>query len=607
MSETIDFQVIIIGGGGCGLSMSSFLSNFGVDHALFDRKTNASALPKAHYLNQRTMETFRTHNLQREIQEKSCPMKFMSQVAWATSLGGNERLDRKIIHKFACFGNDNTSEKARAYQMDSPERSANVPLCRMEPILRRMAEEKNIGGIRFGHEVVDFEDRGNHVEVTVKDQHDTVKTYRCRYLVGADGGRLVGHKLGITMEGRTGITDMVSVHFGADLSEYWDDRFFACHFINGNCGTVLESGAIVPMGPTWGKGSEDWVFHFGFALDDEARFQEEKLIPRIRDLLKIPDLQIDIHRISHWIIERVLADRYRMGNVFLAGDAAHKRPPTTGLGLNTAIEDALNLSWKLAMVIKHEVSEKILDTYETERRPVGKRNCDWGLFTFENSAVINAAIGLVAGQTENNKARFEALYEDSLTGRAIQAQVRKMIESQCIEFGAHGIELGFTYDEGLRIADGTEEPEIDPLGQTYSPTTRPGHRLPHAWLQLHLDDSIVSTHDLVGFKGSFLLLTDDSGKSWIEASKRLIARHKVPIAVAQVGSQYKDMEDQWEQCGQLKEGGAILVRPDNFVAWRSKGPSNTGGRELEDAFNSLLGLSWLAGKTLHYITPYTLL
>lgn len=590
MSGALDFQVIIVGGGGCGLSMSSFLSDFGIEHVLFDRKTDASALPKAHYLNQRTMETLRVHNLDAEIKKQSCPMRLMSQVAWATSLGGNDALDRKLIHKICCFGNDNNSEKARHYQTDGAERSANLPLCRMEPILRQLAEERNPGGIRFGHSVTGFQDHGDYVEVTTKAADGTISTYRTRYLVGADGGRLIGPQLGIAMEGRTGITDMVSVHLGADLSQYWDERFFACHFINGECGTVFESGAIVPMGPTWGKESEEWVFHFGFALDDEARFQEDKLVPRIRDLLKIPELEIKIHRVSHWIIERVLASKYRVGNVFLAGDAAHRRPPTTGLGLNTAIEDALNLSWKLAMVLKHDVDAKILDTYEAERRPVGKRNCDWGLFTFENSSVINAAIGLVAGQKKENKARFEAMYEKSLTGRSIQAQVKKMIESQSIEFGAHAIELGFTYDDGMNISDGTEAPEVDPLGQDYYPTTRPGHRLPHAWLQSKSSNDTISTHDLVGSKGSFLLLTDGAGLDWVAAAKRLSLQYHIPIETAQLGLHFWDMEDRWETVGGIQEGGAILVRPDNFVAWRSKGPSKLRGQELEESFAALLGL-----------------
>ena len=591
IEHKIDFPVIIVGGGGCGLSMSTFLSDYGVRHVLFERKTGASALPKAHYLNQRTMETFRLHNMHKEIKRQSCPSRFMSQVAWATSLGGEGPLDRQMIHQIPCFGGDDGADKAQAYKRDSAEKSANLPLCRLEPILRQMAEERNPGNVRFGHTVVDFRDDGDQVEVQVQNTDGFTATYRARYLIGADGGRFIGRKIGVTMEGRTEITDMVSVHFGADLSRYWDETLFACHFINGECGTVFESGAIVPMGPTWGKHSEEWVMHFGFALNDEARFEEDKLLPRIRELVKIPDLDIKIHRISHWIIEKVLANKYRDGNIFIAGDAAHRRPPTTGLGLNTAIEDALNLSWKLAMVLNHNVdSKKLLCSYEQERRPVGKRNADWGLFTFENSAVINAAIGLVAGQKENNKARFEALYEDSLTGRSIQAQVKKMIESQAIEFGAHGIELGFTYPEGRIVAENsTEAAKVDPLGQEYYPSTRPGHRLPHAWL-LTLDDRVMSTHDFVGPRASFLLLTDDEGLVWAAAAKRLALRYKIPIQIAQIGESLRDLTNQWSRCKQIGEGGAVLVRPDNFIAWRSLGPSKVNGAELEESFAAMLGL-----------------
>ncbi len=514
----------------------------------------------------------------------------MSRVAWATSLGGNDTLDRRLIHQVACFGGDDSAPNAQAYVNDAPERSANLPLCRMEPILRQLAEEKNPGRVRFNHSVVDFSEQVDHVIITVKNAEGKMSKYRARYLVGADGGRFVGSAIGVKMEGRFGITDMVSVHFEADLSQYWDERFFACHFINGSCGTIFESGAVVPMGPTWGCNSEEWVFHFGFDLNDDARFQEEKLIPRIRDLLKIPDLKIRLRQVSHWDIEKVVADKYRVGNVFIAGDAAHRRPPTTGLGLNTAIEDALNLSWKLAMVLHHNVDPKILDTYEEERRPVGKRNADWGLFTFENSAVINTAVGLVAGQKEHNLARFQALFEETLTGDSLRAQVRKMIESQCIEFSAHGVELGFVYEDGLKMPDGTDSPIPDALGQVYKPTTRPGHRLPHAWLEDN--GKILSSHDLVGPSGSFLLLTDEFGLPWMAAVKRVSIQYSLPIKTAQIGPlcPLRDRDDQWEAVKEIGKGGAILVRPDNFVAWRSKGPSKSHGQELEEDIQDLLGL-----------------
>src|SRR5262249_51090068 len=162
-------------------------------------------------------------------------------------------------------------------------------------------------------------------------------------------------------------------------------------------------------------------------------------LPRVRALLKLPNLDIKVLRISHWILERVLANKYSEGCIFLAGDAAHRRPPTTGLGLNTSIEDSLNLAWKLALVLKKQVGTEILDTYESERRPIGRRNCDWGLFTFQNSNVINAAVGLVPGEEEANKLSMAQLFEESEIGRSRRAQVALIIDSQCIEFSAHDL------------------------------------------------------------------------------------------------------------------------------------------------------------------------
>ena len=476
---------------------------------------------------------------------------------------------------------------------DAPLRSANLPLLRLEPILRGLAEERNPGRILFNHSVSDFKDEGQSVLVTVRDSQGVERKYRSQYLIGADGGRFVGPKIGVKMEGPKGITDMVSIYFKADISEYWDDRFFACHFINGSCVTVFESGALVPLGPTWGRHSEEWVIHFGFDLDDDSRFDEDKLIPRVRELLKLPDLDINVLRTSHWILERVLADKFSIGRVFLAGDAAHRRPPTTGLGLNTSIEDALNLAWKLALVLDKKAGKEILDTYESERRPVGRRNCDWALFTFKNSNVINAAVGLVPGQEEANKLNLAQLFEDSEIGRSRRAQVALIADSQCIEFSAHDIEIGFHYEKGFHVPDGTDAPEADPYGQIYVPMTRPGHRLPHAWVER--DGIVISTHDLVGHGAAFLLITDSYGSDWVSMVEQCASTHNIKISTVQVGtrsnkfSNVVDHDEQWERVKGLKRGGALLVRPDNFVAWRSRSASESGGSELATAMHSLMG------------------
>lgn len=454
---------------------------------------------------------------------------------------------------------------------------------------------------------MDFVDEGDSVLVTVEDAEGKSTRYRAKYLVAADGGKTIGPKIGVVMHGPTGklcprskcenyelnlcagVADMVSTHFSADLSQYWNDTWFACHFINGDGSTVLESGALVPMGPTWGRKSEEWVCHFGFDVNDKERFNESKLVPRIRALLKIPDLELKVHTINHWIIERVLANKFQEGRIFIAGDAAHRHPPSTGLGLNTAIEDANNLAWKISWALKGIANPSVLESYDSERRAVGKRNCDWGLFTFANTSVINASIGLVKGDTEGNKAKFEALFEDSESGRTFLAQTRRITESQDIEFSAHDLELGFRYDNGFHIADGTQPLPQDPLGQIYVPTTRPGHRLPHAWLEDKVG-AIISTHDLVGHQGAMALITDAHGDAWISALSNMTNKQDLEVHTAQIGHncQYIDRDDNWEKNKEIREGGAVLIRPDNFIVWRSSGPSKRDGKELIEAIHALV-------------------
>lgn len=209
-----------------------------------------------------------------------------------------------------------------------PERPTNLPLSRSEPIWRKVAEDRNPGNIRFSHKVVDFSQNDDHVDVHVQGPDGRTKIYRAQYVVAAEGGKgIVRPKLGIEMEGPTNIVDVVSVHFKADLSKYWDDRTLIAAFINPEGETLMGSGSLVPLGPTWGRYCEEWGLHFGLRLDDPARFCEddpETLTARIRNLLKIPGLDIEVLKVSHWVIERVLANKYRVGRIFLAGDAAHR-------------------------------------------------------------------------------------------------------------------------------------------------------------------------------------------------------------------------------------------------------------------------------------------
>ncbi|WP_433784675.1 FAD-dependent monooxygenase [Actinomycetospora sp. CA-101289] len=565
----LDVPVLIVGGGGCGLSASIFLSNLGVEHLLVERHETTSHLPKAHYINQRTMEVFRQHGVADAIYEVGAPIEKFGKVRWRTSLGGDGELDQRSIHEMDAFGGGSLRP---TYEADSPCLASNYPQLRLEPLLRRQAEARAPESIRYHHDVIDWEQTDTGVVATVHDRTaDTRYTVAARYVIAADGGRSFGPALGVEMTGPTGMVDMVSTHFSADLSPYWDDESLITWFLNPEGENSWGAGAMVQMGPTWGRKSEEWVVHFAFRPDDPERFNEEAIVPRLRELLRLPDVDMTVHKVSHWILDRIVAQQWRFGDIFLAGDAAHRQPPTTGLGLNTGIQDVHNLAWKLAAVLSGKADDRLLDTYEAERKAVSTHGADWALLAFMNHTVIDAGIGLTPGApVEMNTAAFHALFSEGLMGEALRARAAVCIGTQAWEFQAHDVEIGFNYPEGALVPDGSEPAPRDPSGRVYTPTTRPGHRLPHAWLARGADR--LSTHDLLDASGGFVLLTGTDASGWKAAAAAASEKFGVTVTPVAVGADgdCTDPEDTWNRLRQVGADGAILVRPDHHVAYRAE-------------------------------------
>jgi 2,4-dichlorophenol 6-monooxygenase len=583
----MDVPVLIVGGGGCGLSASIFLSELGVESMLVERHDGTSHLPKAHYLNQRTMEIYRQYGIADSVYDAGAGLEKFGKVRWTTSLGGDGPLDAKILYTIDGFGGGKLFEP---YMRDSACPSSNLPQIRLEPILKRHAEERAPGRVRFGHELVALAEDADGVRATVQElaSGDTYEV-RAQYVIGADGGKTVGEKIGVSMNGPSGLLDMVSCHFKADMSAYADETCLITWLLNPDGAGSWGSGAMVPMGPTWGKHSEEWNFIFAFGPDDPERFDEAAIVPRLKGLMKLPDLEIEVLRISHWVLEGVLADKYRVGRVFLGGDAAHRHPPTTGLGLNTAIQDSHNLAWKLAAVISGHADPSLLDSYEPERQAIGARNVDWAMFTFMNHLLIDAGMGLMPGQpAEANRAAMEAYFADTPMGATRRARAAEVIETQRMEFQAHDVEIGFHYPEGALVPDGSATPPSDPMGSVYHPTTRPGHRLPHAWLES--GGKRLSTHDLVA-KDGFVLLTDPSGTAWVAAAEAAEEKFGVTIRAVTIGDggDYADVDGVWAQVREISEGGAVLVRPDNHVAYRAASPVGDAREAVTRALGALLG------------------
>ncbi|WP_439588995.1 FAD-dependent monooxygenase [Hydrogenophaga sp.] len=584
---TFETPVFIVGGGGFGLATSMFLSNLGVPSLLIERHATPSPMPKARYLNQRTMEIFRQHGVADTIYAKALPIRHVSTTRWVTSLGGDGEHDRKVLYEMETFGGGSLSAH---YKANSPCESTIYPQVRLEPLMRDHAETLPHGKLMFNCSLLSFEQDDQGVTAQVEDRGTgETHTVRARYMVAADGGKTVGPAVGVKLEGTPELIDMVTMYFRADLSAYLDnDDSFAYWMAapGGDTGS-WGTGVLGKLGPTGDRHSEEWMFHFSFKSDDPERFNEDKLIPRMRALMKIPDLQPQVLGVGHWIVQGVLADRYRFGRVFLGGDAAHRHTPTTGLGLNSAIHDAHNLAWKLALVIGGQASDALLDTYESERRPAAERNVNWALFTFSNHQLTGAAIGLVPGDPQRSRTNFEALLADSDDGESRRHRFREVMKLHNTEYQANDLEIGVQYELGALVSDGTPLPRRDPTGRHYVPSTRPGARLPHAWLQR--DGKDISTQDLVP-RDAFVLLTARQASPWVEAAARAAQALGVRIDVVSIcdGGDVQDVRHEWRRIREVGDDGVLLVRPDQIIAWRTLQGHADPESQLKTVFRSVL-------------------
>jgi 2,4-dichlorophenol 6-monooxygenase len=209
-------------------------------------------------------------------------------------------------------------------------------------------------------------------------------------------------------------------------------------------------------------------------------------------------------------------------------------------------------------------------------------------FTLLNHLVIDAGIGLVAGQPlEAQLEAFAAYFSDTPMGETRRARAAEVIATQRTEFQAHDLEIGFAYADGAIVPDGSQAPPHDPMGGVYVPTTRPGHRLPHAWIAA--GDETVSTHDFTENSACFVLITDEDGAAWAEAAGSITEKFGVRVKVVKIGGdEFTDATGAWASVREIQTDGAVLVRPDNHVAWRSVGSAPDPADELTRAFEAVL-------------------
>lgn len=591
MSTDHEVSVLIVGGGGCGLSASVMLSDLGVEHLLVERHPGTALMPKAHELNPRTMEILTHHGVAEDVYRLGAPFEHNCAVRFYTSLGGSEPWHRQPLHREDAWSG---GELTAHYRPLTALRHGNLPQKELEPLLRAHAERRNPGRIHFHHELTAFTQDDGGVTATVRNRNDGVTyTVQAQYLLAADGGRTIGPAAYITLEGPAPFVHTISVHFAADLSPWLDSDDAIIHTIVRPelDGTWLRTGCLA-MGPgRFDRHSEEWVATITLPPGEEDReFDEQQAAQGVRERLGIPDLDLKVLRFTRWRIEALLADRYRAGRLFVAGDAAHRHSPFGGLGLNTGIQDAHNLAWKLAAVINGQADDALLNSYEVERRPVGRRNVDFATTAFFGHLGIAGAFGVLPGAPpDHNRRALEALFSDTEDGRRRRTRLDEMFKTLRLEYGAADIELGFHYgDSPAVVPDGTPAPLSDGYGHTYTQTARPGHRLPHAWLDRFGHQ--VGTHDLL-VCGTFLVLAGSAGAAWCEAAERASEALGVEIRSHCIGQPHelRDRDGIWPALRGHGDDGVILVRPDGHVAFRHAAMPEEPGAILGTALASALG------------------
>jgi 2,4-dichlorophenol 6-monooxygenase len=326
------------------------------------------------------------------------------------------------------------------------------------------------------------------------------------------------------------------------------------------------------MGPDhWGPDSEEWVFHLNYDTGDTRAIDDAQVIADMTEALGLPDLDAKVHVVSRWALEGILADRFQVGRVFMVGDAAHRHPPTGGLGLNSAVHDAHNLCWKIAAVLAGRAGEALLESYEAERRPVDARNVERSMENGMNHFVVAQGLGFNRDESsEVNLAGLRRALGDCAADVEARRRALAAIATQSMEFREHHVEYGQAYASSAIITEDTAAaPALDDI-RLHEPSTRPGSPLPHAELE-DLDGTRLPLMSLVQ-PGQFLLIAGEDGGAWCDAAGRLANGEHFPIRSVRIGhlqGEYRDPRCTWLQHRQISSRGAVLVRPDRFVAWRS--------------------------------------
>jgi putative polyketide hydroxylase/tetracenomycin A2 monooxygenase-dioxygenase len=523
-------SVLIVGGGPAGLSAAICLGRMAIDCIVVERHPGVTDHPKARGVTIRTMELFRQWGIEEAVRRRALPPG-SGRFIYCTTLCGPE------LARTVDLGWD---------ERLSPTGGTLASQDVVEEELLEAARSYGDVSVEFATEVVNLvQDAAGVCATARRMESGETAEIRARFAIAAEGASSSTRRtLGIEMDGPGLMAWFASVYYRADLTDLVAHRPAAAYL-------TFESGQL-SGGLFSVNGTDRRITITRLAEWNEARPAPptpEESVALVRRLVGRAEQPVEVLDTMIWGMGATVARQFRGGRIFLAGDAAHRLPPTSGFGMNSGIQDAHNLGWKLAMAVRGEATEELLATYHDERHPVAQSNVSWSL---------------------SNAQRFVKIAE--VVAKGDPQEMGRLMEEQLAHLRAVGQDLGFCYERGAVIADGS--PSVETGARHYDPSDRPGCRYPHAWIES--ESGRVSTLDL--FEKRFTLLAGaEAGR--LCAAGRGVAR-SAPVTVHQLKEPIPGAA--------ASARGAVLVRPDGHVAWRALSEPEDPAAELRAAFQQLL-------------------
>jgi 2-polyprenyl-6-methoxyphenol hydroxylase-like FAD-dependent oxidoreductase len=524
----VDTQVIIVGAGPVGLTLALDLGQRGVRCMLIERNETSIQLPKMERCNARTMEIYRRLGIAEKVRDAGLPRSAPMDVFLATSMSGPPlvRLPYpSVAEAKAEIAAHNDGRPLEPYQL--------ISQYTLEPLLRSIVEAQPSVTVRFGCELRSFTQDAGSVSARVGTGTGPDETIRAAFLVGCDGGSsTVRKQLGIRLQGEGNIRNL-------------RQALFHCPELYGRIPMGKGRHYHIAEGPLFPfiilqDSTRHWTLHAAAASDGE-------MAEIFKRSLGMP-VEFEMLSVNEWTQHLLCAERYGEGRVFVAGDAAHLVIPTGGLGMNTGVGDAIDLSWKLAAALAGWGGPQLLASYERERRPIGLRN-------------VKASGAAMSGRLSWRAAYHPDIRKNTPAGAAIRAEMASRFDvEQRKVTEILGIEAGYRY-----VGSPLVWPEAgngpDPDSPRYVPTTWPGARLPHMWLGdgTALQDRLGPVYTLLRLGGS---------QADVTGLERAWRATGAPLEVLEIGD---------EQAREIAGFDLLLVRPDLHIAWRGNRLADEAG------------------------------